>query len=537
MKNNIKAYNSGSIPVIYEMCQTGNICEIINETVNWREDNTKVSPGILTESLIIGMISGRKPLWKMEEFWKKQDTNYLFGDKGIKAEQLNDDAYGRLLDKLSNVNMQEIVSKLSLNLLKKHGETIKRAHLDTTSISVEGEYSENVDGDKFDLKRGHSKDHRPDLKQFKIGLAVQESGLPIMGELLSGNKSDKSWNPEAVKKMKNYFDGKGYDDIVYVGDSATVSSYESLKDLENIKFISRFPENFKLVKDLKLKALEENNWTNSGMLDKDKSEKYFISSYEEEIENEKYRFVVVHSKELRKKKEKTIKRRDEKEKELLILESNKLLKKEFACDADARKEMEEFISKKIKSRYTFENNVLEIVKSKYSKKGRPSKESQKQEFISYHCEIKIGERNVEDQNKQIDLEGCFVLITSLLDNSNYSAINILEEYKCQNSVELAFKFLKQPVYLGPIFLKNKRRVEALGYIFILVLIIASFFEYKVRKSLKENKESFPQPRNRTTDRPTVKTILETFENILILVIDGKRYYRTDEDKRLFKVIK
>ena len=96
--------------------------------------------------------------------------------------------------------------------------------------------------------------------------------------------------------------------------------------------------------------------------------------------------------------------------------------------------------------------------------------------------------------------------------------------------------MKQPVYLGPIFLKNKKRIEALGYIFILVLIIASFFEYKVRKSLKENAEGFPQPRNRTTQRPTVKTILETFENILILVINGNRYYRENEDERLFKVI-
>ncbi len=69
------------------------------------------------------------------------------------------------------------------------------------------------------LTKGHSKDHRPDLKQFKIEAAVQE--------------------------MKKYFSRQGYKDIIYVGDS-----YASLDELSGIKFISRFSENFKLVSEL-----------------------------------------------------------------------------------------------------------------------------------------------------------------------------------------------------------------------------------------------------------------------------------------------
>ena len=32
----------------------------------------------------------------------------------------------------------------------------------------------------FKINNGHSKDYRPDLKQFKVGAAVQQDGLPMM---------------------------------------------------------------------------------------------------------------------------------------------------------------------------------------------------------------------------------------------------------------------------------------------------------------------------------------------------------------------
>jgi len=56
---------------------------------------------------------------------------------------------------------------------------------------------------------GHLKDHRPDLKQIKLGTAVTRHGLPVTGELLPGNKSDQVWNVEAIKQTKTYFDAEG----------------------------------------------------------------------------------------------------------------------------------------------------------------------------------------------------------------------------------------------------------------------------------------------------------------------------------------
>ncbi|MGV8150051.1 MAG: hypothetical protein ACLKAK_13200, partial [Alkaliphilus sp.] len=84
----------------------------------------------------------------------------------------------------------------------------------------------------------------------------------------------------------------------------------------------------------------------------------------------------------------------------------------------------------------------------------------------------------------------FVLITSILDEKEVSDSEILAEYKQQNSIEQAFKFLKNPVYLGQTLLNRKNRVEAMGYVFILVLMIACYLQYRVRKSLEDKMSEF-----------------------------------------------
>jgi transposase len=537
MDMNFEVFNTHSMPIIYELCRVAKIREIVNEQVTWRDDNTKVSPGVLIESLVISIISGRRALWKLDEYWKKQDIHYLFEGSGITPEQLNDDAYGRALDKLSEVKMEELVSKISLGMLKMHGETIRRLHLDTTSISLEGAYKEDVNEGEFNITYGHSKDHRPDLKQFKIGAAVQESGLPVMGELLSGNTSDREWNPETVRRMREHFTQEEYKDIVYIGDSATVASYESLKDLSGIKFISRFPENFSIVSELKEKALEEKNWTEVERGEKDKTAKYRICGYSRKIDGVEYRFVVVNSRELREKKEKTIGRKIEREKSALEKKIKELQKKEFACEEDASRALLEFMKEGILERFIVESKIEEKVTIKYAKKGRPSKDEKGTEEKSFCIEIAIKETNEIAVSKLCDMEGCFVLITSIKDKDEYSDYKILEEYKGQNSVEAAFKFLKDPVYLGSVFLKKKSRVEALGYVFILVLLIAAYFEYRVRKSLKENNEFLHQPGGHKTQRPTVKTILELLENVIIIVNNGKRYFQKNMDEKVIQVIK
>ena len=50
------------------------------------------------ETLVICILCDRKPLWKVRDFWEKQDFTHLFPDIDVNLELLNDDAYGHALD-------------------------------------------------------------------------------------------------------------------------------------------------------------------------------------------------------------------------------------------------------------------------------------------------------------------------------------------------------------------------------------------------------------------------------------------------------
>jgi len=66
---------------------------------------------------------------------------------------------------------------------------IETVRLDSTSLSV---YHDDVDSDSL-LQHGYSKEHRPDLRQFKLMLATLDPlGLPIGCQPIARNKGDNS---------------------------------------------------------------------------------------------------------------------------------------------------------------------------------------------------------------------------------------------------------------------------------------------------------------------------------------------------------
>ena len=67
-----------AVPMITSFCRTARIAEVVNQMVKWDEDKTRVSPSLLIEALVVCIMCGRKPLWKVEQFWADQDLELLF---------------------------------------------------------------------------------------------------------------------------------------------------------------------------------------------------------------------------------------------------------------------------------------------------------------------------------------------------------------------------------------------------------------------------------------------------------------------------
>ena len=73
---------------------------------------------------------------------------------------------------------------------------------DTTSIYFEGEGGETLG------QYGHSKDHRPDLKQMVVGVVVDNQGRPIMSELWPGNTADVKSLVPIVDRLRGLLQGQ-----------------------------------------------------------------------------------------------------------------------------------------------------------------------------------------------------------------------------------------------------------------------------------------------------------------------------------------
>ena len=107
----------------------------------------------------------------------------------IRASEFNDDRLGRLLTDLGSGETAEAIEReMSAHCLRYYRLQTEHAtvRIDTTSVAVHGD----EDGSGV-IAYGYSKDHRPDLRQFKVLMATLDPlGLPLLTQLIAGNRSD-----------------------------------------------------------------------------------------------------------------------------------------------------------------------------------------------------------------------------------------------------------------------------------------------------------------------------------------------------------
>jgi transposase len=103
---------------------------------------------------------------------------------GIAEGKVNDTRLYRCLDRLIPHK-----TKLERHLRQRYGElfavTFDVLLYDLTSSYVEGQAEKNPM-----MRRGYSRDHRPDCKQVVIALIVNEDGFPLSYETFDGNRAD-----------------------------------------------------------------------------------------------------------------------------------------------------------------------------------------------------------------------------------------------------------------------------------------------------------------------------------------------------------
>jgi hypothetical protein len=174
------------------------------------------------ERVIFAMVANRA----IDPASKLATAEWASADVAIEGlESMTDDQAYRAMDLLveadATAQVQEAVFFAVADLLNLEVDLL---FFDTTSTYFERDTDE---GDGGFRRYGHSKDHRPDLPQIVIGLAVTREGIPVRCWCWPGNTNDNSILPEVKDDLRGWRLGR----VVTVVDRG-FSSEANLKYLQ-----------------------------------------------------------------------------------------------------------------------------------------------------------------------------------------------------------------------------------------------------------------------------------------------------------------
>lgn len=523
----IRASDVKYLPVVAAYARTLGIVEEVDRLCGPKGG---VSHGTVVLALILDVLSGRTPLFRLPQSFASLDTELLLGER-IGPEKLNDDVAGRTLDRLYEVRTGKILSGVGVRAVKLFGLNTSRTHHDTTSQTVYGDYElygEGAAAQPFVITFGFSKEHRPDLKQLVHSLLCVEGGIPIASKYENGNESDKKVNRNLIPSMVERMRELGQDNFLYVADSALVTE-ENLRMMDDwdhgFRFVTRLPMTYKECGRAIAKAVREDAWQDLGVLSHEpptanrKPAHYHGYETVVDLYGVWYRALVVHSDALDERRLKKLKRMLEQDRTKLERAIQHQEKREYACLPDAQAAF----SRLPRGRFHEMDGLIEQ-EAVYAR-GRPKasgSKNLKRTRLRLKLTIKPREQSIARARKQV---GCFVLLSNEPEEAagGLSSKELLMAYKDQHSIERNFGFLKDPVFVNALFLKTPRRIEALGLILVLALMIWRLMERTMRISLKDTGVKINGWDNRQTSRPTSFMMTTKFPSVIVIQGETGRF--------------
>ncbi|MBE9264911.1 IS1634 family transposase, partial [Microcystis sp. LEGE 00066] len=498
------------------------IVEIINELIGVEKDE-KVNAGQVVKAMIInglGFVS--KPLYMFPEYFETIACEHLIGT-GVKPEYLNDDKLGRVMDKLFIKGLDTIFFIIAVKAAQKFGVSLSTSHLDSSSIHVHGQYNTSLPevifenqkiGNNQELEEiavkspkeitityGYSRDHRPDLKQFIIEMICSGDGdIPIFLKLASGNQADSSCFGQIAVEYHKQLEVNS----LMVADSALYTE-SNLKMMSDLQWLCRVPLSIKAAKSL-ISTIPESEFIDSTIPG------YKLVSKTENYAGIEQRWLVVQSQERRESDLRKLTQKITKAESKAVLDLKKLSQERFACEADAIKALS-----KLSTQFKYHQiNESKVTPAKSNKKDSLNE-------ISYQISATV----CQDESKintELLSAGRFIIATNVLDSQELSDDSMLREYKAQQSCERGFGFLKDPLFFADsIFLKSPERIESMGMIMGLCLLVYTLAQRQIRNALKESKSTIKNQLGKATNSPTLRWIFQCFHCIHLITLNQEEH--------------
>jgi transposase len=518
----IEIQNIDHLGIVAGIIDSIGIVEIINELIGVEKDE-KVNAGQVVKAMIInglGFVS--KPLYMFPEYFETIACEHLIGT-GVKPEYLNDDKLGRVMDKLFIKGLDTIFFIIAVKAAQKFGVSLSTSHLDSSSIHVHGQYNTSLPevifenqkiGNNQELEEiavkspkeitityGYSRDHRPDLKQFIIEMICSGDGdIPIFLKLASGNQADSSCFGQIAAEYHKQLEVNS----LIVADSALYTE-SNLKMMSDLQWLCRVPLSIKVAKSL-ISTIPESEFIDSTIPG------YKLVSKTENYAGIEQRWLVVQSQERRESDLRKLTQKITKAESKAVLDLKKLSQERFACEADAIKALS-----KLSTQFKYHQiNESKVTPAKSNKKDSLNE-------ISYQISATV----CQDESKintELLSAGRFIIATNVLNSQELSDDSMLREYKAQQSCERGFGFLKDPLFFADsIFLKSPERIESMGMIMGLCLLVYTLAQRQIRNALKESKSTIKNQLGKATNSPTLRWIFQGFQCIHLITLNQEEH--------------
>lgn len=471
------------------------IIELVDErlTSDVREE---ISTGEAVAAMIInGLGFTTKPLCLTPEFFTNKPLELLFR-QGVEAEHFNRSKLGRVLDSFFEYGCSNLFFEIAAKVCIQEKVEVRFNSLDTTSLSVHGEYENGEEG-SVHITHGYSKEHRMDLKQVVQELLVsQDGGVPIAMRVWDGNANDNEIFKERSHELITKF--KSSEVPRYLIADSKLYTKENCSNLPHLQFITRIPRSNKEERNVVAWSFIADKWVKLDNKD---------SYQEHEVVHNgiSQRWIVVKSGAANKRAQVQLKKI--KDEELKKAQKFQASVHSFACEGDATKALKLF-SKGI--------HYHEVVA-----KITPDGDNGYQVGIKLECK----EEKVAAEIKQ---RSCYTLGTNI-SREALSGEEVIAAYKKQNqSIEnTAFRFLKDPVFFtSSFFLKKNSRIEALLCIMTLSLLVYAIAQRRARSTLQQQGGTIPNQIKKPINNPTARWLFQLMDAINIVTLKTEEVAHT-----------
>ncbi len=477
---------------------------------------TTLPSGTAVGVLVRNLCVAREPLYGLAG-WAAGFEPGLLGLAPGEPALLNDDRVGRALDQLFDADRSSLLCELVLRAVREFQIDCSQLHNDSTSVVLHGDYAA-ADGHERGGKptvlaaRGHSKDHRPDLKQLVVILTVTADGaVPLTHRLAAGNINDDRTHIDTWDELRALTGRAGF---LYVADSK-LCTREQMGHINQAggRFVTVLPRTRR--EDGQLR-----DWMSASVpvfteaarrpgkcrADPDQVWQVAPAPFPS---SEGHRIVWVHSSAKHQRDETA--RHERIQRTLAALQDlNERLAGPRArittkvAAQDAAQELLDTSGAEQYITFTVTENVEE--RFRQEKRGRPGNDTRYRKIEKTRFQVTT---HVDTDQVRYDAasDGCFPLITN---DDQLTNTEILIAYRYQPNLEKRHHQLKSVHDAAPVTLKSPARIEALFACQFIALLCCCLIERELRNAMtREQITDLPiYPEDRSCTAPTAARVFD-----------------------------